>query len=53
VLRLLAGGRTNHELAADLCLSVKTVERHLLNAYRKVGARNRAEAASFTLRELE
>ena len=52
VLRLLATGATNTEIAATTYLSVKTVERHLLNAYRKAGVRNRAEATAFALREL-
>jgi DNA-binding NarL/FixJ family response regulator len=54
VLRLLAGGRTNKEIASALVVSVHTVERHLANAYRKIGARNRAEATAFALaHELE
>lgn len=52
VLRLLAGGRTNREIAATLVLSVHTIERHLANAYRKIGARNRADATAFALRNL-
>lgn len=52
VLRLVAGGATNADAAAALYLSVKTVERHLVNAYRKLGVRNRAEAVAFALREL-
>jgi DNA-binding CsgD family transcriptional regulator len=52
VLRLVAAGATNAQIAQQLFLSVKTVERHLLNAYRKAGVRNRAEAAAFALREL-
>jgi DNA-binding CsgD family transcriptional regulator len=47
VLRLLADGRTNAEIAARLVISVHTVERHLANVYRKIGARNRAEAAGY------
>ncbi|MDX6645934.1 MAG: hypothetical protein QOK40_1661 [Miltoncostaeaceae bacterium] len=50
VLRLLAAGRTNKEIAADLVLSVHTVERHLLNAYRKASVRNRADATAYVLR---
>jgi DNA-binding CsgD family transcriptional regulator len=50
-LRLLAEGATNAEIATRMFLSVKTVERHLVNAYRKAGVRNRAEAAAYTLRE--
>jgi DNA-binding CsgD family transcriptional regulator len=52
ILRLVAGGRTNREIADTLVLSVHTIERHLANAYRKIGARNRADATAFTLREL-
>jgi DNA-binding CsgD family transcriptional regulator len=50
VLRLLAHGLTNAEIASRLFISEHTVERHLANVYRKIGARNRAEAASYTLR---
>lgn len=49
VLRLVAGGLTNAEIAAGLVISVHTVERHLANVYRKIGVRNRAEAATYTL----
>jgi DNA-binding CsgD family transcriptional regulator len=52
ILRLLAEGRTNREIAATLVLSVHTIERHLANAYRKIGARNRADATAFALRNL-
>ena len=52
ILGLLAGGRTNREIAETLVLSVHTVERHLANAYRKIGARNRADATAFAVREL-
>ncbi len=51
VLRLLASGRTNKEIAGDLVLSVHTVERHLANAYRKISVRNRADATAYVLRE--
>jgi DNA-binding CsgD family transcriptional regulator len=52
ILRLLAEGRTNREIADTLVLSVNTVERHLANTYRKIDARNRAEATAFALRNL-
>jgi DNA-binding NarL/FixJ family response regulator len=52
ILRLLAGGRTNREIADTLVLSVHTIERHLANAYRKIGARNRADATAFAVRQL-
>jgi DNA-binding CsgD family transcriptional regulator len=44
VLQLVAEGCTNAEAAERLVLSVRTVERHLLNAYAKLGVRGRAEA---------
>jgi DNA-binding CsgD family transcriptional regulator/tetratricopeptide (TPR) repeat protein len=50
VLRLLAGGRSNKEIAACLVLGVRTVERHVANVYAKIGARGRTEATSFALR---
>jgi DNA-binding CsgD family transcriptional regulator len=53
ILRLVAAGRTNREIADTLVLSVHTIERHLANSYRKIGARNRADATSFTLRHLQ
>lgn len=46
VLDLVAAGSTNAEAAAQLSLSVRTVERHLLNAYAKLGVRGRAAAAA-------
>ena len=49
VLRLVAGGRTNNEIAEELVLSVRTVERHVANIYKKIGARGRADAAAYTL----
>jgi len=51
VLRLLTLGHTNLEIAAKLVVSVHTVERHLQNAYRKVGVRNRADAAAYMARD--
>jgi DNA-binding CsgD family transcriptional regulator len=52
VLRLLAKGKTNWEIAQELVLSQRTVEHHLANIYAKIGARNRAEAMAFTLGQL-
>jgi len=50
VLGLLGGGRTNREIAAELVISVHTVERHLATIYRKIGAKNRTDAAAFAHR---
>jgi len=49
VLRLVAGGRTSKEIAAELVLSVRTIERHVENIYRKIGARNKADATAYAL----
>jgi DNA-binding CsgD family transcriptional regulator len=50
VLRLVAQGRTNREIAATLFLSQNTVARHLTNIFNKVGVENRAGATAFALR---
>ena len=49
VLRLLAGGRTNAEIAEELHVSVRTVERHVANIYAKIGTRGRANATAYVL----
>ena len=49
VLRLVASGKTNKEIAEDLVLSIRTVERHIGNIYSKIGARGRADATVFAL----
>jgi DNA-binding NarL/FixJ family response regulator len=46
VLDLIASGCSNQQAAEQLVLSVRTVERHLLNAYGKLGAHGRAEATA-------
>ncbi len=47
VLRLLAQGRTNREIAALLVISEKTVARHLTNIFTKIGVTNRASATAY------
>jgi ATP/maltotriose-dependent transcriptional regulator MalT len=44
VFELLASGRTNREIAADLFVTVGTIKAHTSNIYAKLQARNRAEA---------
>lgn len=46
VARLVASGATNREVASALFLSPKTVERHLVNLFRKLEVRNRTELAT-------
>lgn len=50
VLALLASGKTNREIAAELVLSERTVERHLADVFGKLGVRNRSEAVALALR---
>ena len=50
ILRQVAAGSTNKEIASDLAIAVSTVERHLVNLYTKIGARGRADAIAFALR---
>lgn len=45
VLRLLAQGLTNKDIAQTLCLSVLTVKTHLHHIFGKLGVRSRTEAA--------
>jgi len=50
VLRLIASGKTNREVAEALVLSPTTVERHISNLYAKIGARGRADATAYAIR---
>jgi len=45
VMRLLAAGRTNREIAAALFLAEGTVKNHVTNVLAKLGARDRTQAA--------
>jgi DNA-binding CsgD family transcriptional regulator len=49
VLALLAGGRTDGQIAALLELSPATVQTHVRNAKAKLGARTRAQAVAIAL----
>ena len=47
VLTLLASGRTNRQIAAQLFISEKTVARHVSNIFTKVGVSSRAGATAY------
>ena len=47
VLRLVAQGRTNSDIASVLVLSPKTVERHLSNIFLKLEVSSRTAAAAY------
>ncbi|GAA1867660.1 response regulator transcription factor [Pseudonocardia ailaonensis] len=47
VVRAVARGRTNNEIAAELFVSLSTVKTHLGNVQAKISARNRVEIAAW------
>jgi DNA-binding NarL/FixJ family response regulator len=49
VLRLACRGATRQAVATQLCISPKTVGRHLENSYAKIGVSTRAGAALFAV----
>jgi len=51
VLRLVAWGYTNKEIAAYLSISVKTVESHKANLMEKLGLKSRVEIVRYALRQ--
>jgi LuxR family maltose regulon positive regulatory protein len=46
ILQLVAAGKSNRRIAAELFVSVGTVKTHLNNLYRKLGARSRTQAVA-------
>jgi DNA-binding CsgD family transcriptional regulator len=49
VLRLIVKGKSSREIAADLILSVRTVERHISNVYLKTDSHGRAQATAYAI----
>ena len=49
ILRLIALGHTNAEIAQQLYLSVRTVETHRARAMKKLGLRNHVELARYAI----
>ena len=51
ILQLILVGHTNKAIAAEICISEKTVEFHLNNIYTKIGARTRMLAGVWALQQ--
>jgi DNA-binding CsgD family transcriptional regulator len=49
VLRLIARGFTMKQMAVELAISIKTVDRHIQNIYTKIGVSTRAGATLFAM----
>ena len=49
VLRLVAAGRSNREIADNLVISTRTAEHHVQDVYLRIGAKSRAGAALFAM----
>jgi DNA-binding NarL/FixJ family response regulator len=50
VLRLLAAGKSNREIADALCISLNTVATHVRSILTKTSTTNRTEATAYALR---
>ena len=51
ILKLLAHGRSNEEIARELWVAQQTVKFHLTNIYRKLGVKNRTEATRYAYQQ--
>jgi DNA-binding NarL/FixJ family response regulator len=47
ILRCVAAGATNKQVAEQICISEKTVARHLANLYAKLGVSSRTAAVAW------
>jgi DNA-binding NarL/FixJ family response regulator len=50
IVKLIAEGYTSDEIAGELCISRKTVDRHRANTLDKLGMRNAAELTRYAIR---
>ena len=51
VLRLIAGGKTDREIAEELIISIRTVGNHVSSILNKTAVANRAEAATYAAQQ--
>jgi DNA-binding NarL/FixJ family response regulator len=51
VVKLIAEGHTNKQIAKELVISEKTVERHRANVLEKLGMRDRVELTRYAIRQ--
>ena len=51
ILQLVLAGKTNKEIASGICISVKTVEFHLDNIYKKLGVQTRMMAGIWAIQQ--
>jgi len=51
ILKLIAEGQTNREIADTLFLSIKTVQAHRANLMRKLGMHDRTELVKYAIRK--
>ena len=51
VLRHLAGGKNNREIARELFISRQTIKKHVSSILAKIHADNRVQAAVYAVRE--
>jgi DNA-binding CsgD family transcriptional regulator len=49
IISLVITGRSNREITDELFISPETVKKHIYNAYRKIGVRNRVQLVNTIL----
>ncbi|MDZ7761118.1 MAG: response regulator transcription factor [Desulfovermiculus sp.] len=52
ILYMIAAGKTNHDIAKELFISISTVKSHVYNIFRKIDVPNRIQAALWTVKYL-